>query len=64
MMPPPALAYISLALKDSLSAKVHILKGYDLTKPGKYTIAYTSENISGLEVKQQITFVYSDQPAK
>jgi hypothetical protein len=58
MMPPPAAAFLTLSPKDSLSAKVDVLKGYDLTAPGKYTVAYTSENISGLKVRQQVTFVY------
>ena len=58
MMPPPAEAYLSLEPKDSLKATVDILKGYDLTKPGKYTVNYTGENISGLKVKQQVAFVY------
>ena len=60
IMPPPASAYISLAPNDSLKATVDILKGYDLTKPGKYTVTYTSENISGLKVKQQVAFIYGD----
>ena len=61
MMPPPAEAYISLQPNDSLKATVDILKGYDLTKPGKYTVTYTSENISGLKVKQQASFTYGNQ---
>ena len=60
MMPPPAEAYLSLEPKDSLKATVDILKGYDLTKPGKYTVTYTSENISGLKVKQQASFTYGN----
>lgn len=58
MMPPPAAAYLSLNPKDSLSARVDILKGYSLTKPGKYTITYTSENVSGLKVPQSVSFIY------
>ncbi|MGY3214074.1 protease [Mucilaginibacter sp. HD30] len=58
MMPPPADAYISLNSKDSLVTKVDVLKGYALTKPGKYTIEYTSENISGLKVNKTISFIY------
>ena len=64
MMPPPASAYLSLEPKDSLSATVDILKGYDLTKPGKYTVTYTSENISGLKVKQQASFTYGNKMLK
>ena len=58
MMPPPADAYISIPAKDSLVANVDILKGYALSKPGKYTVTYTSENISGLKVAQSVTFFY------
>lgn len=58
MMPPLAAAYIMLNPKDSLSVKVDILKGYQLTKPGKYTITYTSEGVSGLKVSRAVTFVY------
>ncbi|MCR8557357.1 protease [Mucilaginibacter sp. BJC16-A38] len=58
MMPPPPSAYITLNPQDSLAVKVDILKGYALTKPGKYTVEYTSENISGLTVKQQVSFIY------
>ena len=58
MMPPPASAYLYLQPNDSLKATVDILKGYDLSKPGKYTVTYTSENISGLKVKQQASFTY------
>lgn len=58
MMPPPADAYIALNSKDSLTAKVDILKAYALSKPGKYTIEYTSENISGLKVNKTVSFIY------
>lgn len=60
MMPPPASAYLTLQPKDSLSATIDILKGYDLTKPGKYTVTYTSEDMSGLKVQQQASFTYGN----
>ncbi|MFD0751609.1 protease [Mucilaginibacter calamicampi] len=58
MMPPPADAYITLNAKDSLTAKVDILKGYALSKPGKYTIEYTSESISSLKANKTVAFIY------
>jgi hypothetical protein len=58
MMPPPADAYLTVNSKDSLVATVDVLKGYDLSKPGVYTITYTSENVSGLKVPQSVKFVY------
>jgi hypothetical protein len=58
LMPPPADAYLTLNPKDSLFAKVDILKGYDLAKAGKYTVTYTSEGVSGLKVSKSVTFVY------
>ncbi|MDP9076395.1 MAG: protease, partial [Bacteroidota bacterium] len=58
MMPPPAAAYQSLNPKDSLAVKVDVLKGYALTQTGKYTVTYTSENVSGLKVRQSVTFIY------
>lgn len=58
MMPPPASSYITVNSKDSASTKVDLLKGYDLSKPGKYTIIYVGQNMSGLIVKDSISFVY------
>lgn len=58
IMPPPADAYIEIKPQDSLSVKVDILKGYALEKPGKYTINFTSSDLSGLKVDQPITFTY------
>lgn len=58
IMPPPADSYIKVNAKDSLSADVDVLKGYAITKPAKYTIVYNSQNMSGLIVKDSISFVY------
>ena len=58
MMPPPADAYLTLNPGDSLNVKVDLLKGYDITKPGKYTVEYTSEDVSGLKVGQKVKFIY------
>lgn len=56
IMPPPADAYISVAAKDSTVVTVDLLKGYDITKPSKYTITYQGSNISGLTVKESLSF--------
>jgi hypothetical protein len=61
MMPPPASSYQKLNSKDSLSADVDLLKGYDITKPAKYTVVFNSQEMSGLVVKDSVTFVYGKQ---
>lgn len=58
IMPPPADSYIKVNPKDSLSVTVDLLKGYDLKKSSKYTISYSGQNMSGLIVKDSISFVY------
>jgi len=59
VMPPPASSYITVNSKDSISTTVDLLKGYDITKPAKYTIIYVGQNMSGLIVKDSISFVYA-----
>jgi len=59
IMPPPASSYQKLNPKDSLSADVDLFKGYNITKPARYTIVYNSQNMSGLIVKDSVTFVYA-----
>ncbi|WP_454802037.1 protease [Mucilaginibacter phyllosphaerae] len=58
IMPPPASSYIKVAGNDSLSVKADLLKSYNITKPGKYTVSYNSQEISGLVVSKSLTFVY------
>jgi len=58
VMPPPASSYTKLNAKDSLSAEADLLKGYAISKPAKYTVTYNSQNMSGLIVKDSISFVY------
>jgi len=58
IMPPPASSYIKLNSKDTLSANVDLLKGFAITKPGKYTVTYVGQNMSGLVVNKSISFVY------
>jgi len=59
IMPPPADSYLKVNSKDSLSVEVDLLKGYNITKPAKYTVVYNSQSMSGLIVKDSISFVYS-----
>lgn len=58
VMPPPADSYVKVNPKDSLTITVDVLKAYDLTKPAKYTVKYTGQDISGLIVKDSTSFVY------
>jgi hypothetical protein len=59
IMPPPADSYIKVNPGDSLSVDVDLLKGYDISKPGKYSISYNAQNMSGLIVKDSVVFIYS-----
>ena len=57
-MPPPESSYITVSAKDSTVVTLNLLKAYAVTKPGKYTINYIGGNISGLTVKDSLTFEY------
>jgi hypothetical protein len=59
MMPPPASSYMAVNPKDSATTTVDLLKAYDIKKPAKYTITYVGQNMSGLIVKDSISFVYA-----
>ena len=58
MMPPPESSYMSLKANDSIAINVDLLKGYDIKEPGKYTVSYSGENMSGLKVNNSASFVY------
>jgi len=58
IMPPPAESYIKINPKDSLSITVDVLKAYPIDQAAKYTITYTGQNMSGLIVKDSVSFVY------
>jgi hypothetical protein len=58
IMPPPESSYIKVNAGDSLQVKVDLQKGYAISKPGKYTISYAGQGVSGLVVKDSLTFVY------
>ena len=59
VMPPPASSYITLAPKDSLSATVNLLEAYSIEKPSTYSVRYNSEEISGLSIKDSVSFKVS-----
>jgi hypothetical protein len=59
MMPPPADSYVKINPGDSLSIDVDVLKGYSIMEPAKYSISYNSQNMSGLVVKDSVTFIYA-----
>jgi hypothetical protein len=58
IMPPPADSYVAVKPGDSISVDFDLLKGYEINKPGNYTIKYNSENMSGLTVKDSLILVY------
>jgi hypothetical protein len=58
IMPPPADSYIKVQPKDSLSIVVDILKGYSISKSSIYKVKYNSQNMSGLMVKDSVSFSY------
>ncbi len=58
MMPAPADSYVKVNPKETLSTKVDLLLGYDLKTGNKYTIVYAGENMSGLSVRDTVSFVY------
>lgn len=59
VMPPPASSYLPVNSKDSISITVDLLKGYDITKPARYTINYVGQDMSGLIVQDSISFIYT-----
>jgi hypothetical protein len=56
VMPPPADSYLKVTAGDSLSVVADLRKSYQLSKPGRYTIKYNSEGISGISVKDSVNF--------
>lgn len=48
VMPPPAETYCVVAPQDHDSVAFSIMKGYQLEKPGSYTIHYNAGNVSGM----------------
>ncbi|MRG44129.1 protease [Chitinophaga sp. SYP-B3965] len=48
IMPPPEEAYIKVLAGDSVSVEIDLLKGYNITAPGKYKVVYQAGGMSGL----------------
>jgi phosphoglucomutase len=60
IMPPPAISYIVVKSKESISATVNLGSAYNLTGPSKYTIKYTGNEMSGLPGVKAASFVYRE----
>lgn len=58
VMPPPADTYLTVKAGDRLTASVDLRKSYSFDQPGKYSLKYNSEGISGLSVKDSVSFEY------
>lgn len=58
VMPPPSSSYLKVKAGDSLSVTVDLRKSYQFSQPGRYTVKYNSEGISGLSVKDSLSFEY------
>ncbi|RZL17471.1 MAG: protease [Pedobacter sp.] len=58
IMPPPLDSYVKVNPKDSLSVIVDLSKGYTITKPSIYKLNYNAQNMSGLIVKDTLSFSY------
>jgi hypothetical protein len=57
-MPPSADSYIKVNPGDSLVANINLLDGYAITRASKYTIIYVGANMSGITVRDSVSFVY------
>ena len=57
-MPPSADSYIRINPHDSLVANINLLEGYAITRASKYTITYVGSNMSGITVRDSVSFVY------
>ena len=58
MMPPPESSYLTIDPKNNASIEVNLLRGYAIKNPGKYTVTYVGENMSGLKVEKSVSFTY------
>ena len=57
-MPPPEDSYMKVNANQQVSAIVDLAKAYNITAPAKYSIVYTGQGISGLTIKDSISFIY------
>lgn len=58
IMPPPESSYIKVNTKGNVSATVDLAKAFAISKPSRYTITYTGQDMSGVIVKSSATFDY------
>lgn len=58
VMPPPANSYIELGAKDSVSITIDLRKSYQFEEAGRYILKYNSQDISGISVKDSVSFLY------
>ncbi len=56
IMPPPADSYITVKPGDSLSVKVDLSEIYRVEKAGRYVVRYVAQEMSGVSVKDSVTF--------
>jgi hypothetical protein len=56
IMPPPEESYIKVPAGDSVSVEIDLLKGYNITTPGKYKVVYQAGGMSGLEKVNEVVF--------
>ncbi|RFZ85716.1 protease [Mucilaginibacter terrenus] len=55
VMPPPASAYITVAAKSKVTTEINLATNYVLAKT-KYKLTYVGSGVSGLQVKNTISF--------
>lgn len=60
IMPPPEEAYIKVPAGDSAVAEIDLMKGYDITAPGRYKVVYQSSGMSGLLKVNETFFNIAD----
>lgn len=53
--PPPADAYMQVPAKQSVSAEIDLLTGYNITAPGVYKVVYQGSGVSGLNEVNELT---------
>ena len=57
-MPPPENSYVKVNPGQQVSATVDLAKAYDLKDPAKHLIIYTGQGVSGLTMKDSVSFIY------
>lgn len=55
IMPPPAESMIKVPAKGTVSAEIDLTKGYKISAPGTYKVAYQGDGISGLKNVNEVS---------